>query len=91
MKIHLKGARVTIHAHYHMEGSALKGTLNGTCEGFDIDLAIESDEDQEKLAKLVKVAHQSCFTEDALERPVKLNRTHSLNGQPFEVGIPPKY
>lgn len=69
---------------FHIEGSVLKGTLKSSCLGFGVELAVESDEDQSEVAKMIQVAHNSCYAESALEQPVAITRTHFLNGAPFK-------
>jgi len=44
-----------------------------------------SDEDPEAIATAIRVAHASCYTEQALTRPVVINYTHRVNGKPFEM------
>lgn len=82
-------AQVKVTAHFQREGSLLRGTLQGRCTGFDIELRLDADEDEDRIARLIRAAHNSCFTEDALERPVQVNRTHLVNGRPLEVTLSP--
>ncbi len=72
-------------AHFHEQGSVLAGTAEGRCEGFEVEVSIESDEAPEKVAELIRLAHQMCFTEDALTGRVMLAKTHRLNGEPFKM------
>ncbi len=62
----------------------LAGSAEGQCDGFEIEVAMESDEDQEKISELIRLAHRMCFTEDALGGQ-KITRRHSLNGKPLTV------
>lgn len=63
----------------------LRGDSEGTCEGFEVELAIDSDEPQPEIAELIRLAHRMCFTEAALTGNVALTQWHFLNGQPFAV------
>ncbi len=64
----------------------LAGSAEGRCDGFEIELSLESDEDPEKIAGLIRLAHQMCFTEDALGGGrVRLTRVHRLNGKEIQV------
>ncbi len=54
-------------------------------EGFEIALAIESDEPPEQIARLLKMAHQLCFTEHALTSTIPLVQHHTLNGQSINL------
>lgn len=83
-KVALRDDRVKVTAYFLEQGSVLRGTKEGRCEGFEIELIIESDEPAGTIAGLIRLAHQMCFTEDALTRKVKLTTKHLLNGEPLE-------
>lgn len=85
-KLVLHDERVKVLAHFRESGSVLAGTAQGTCEGFDIQLSIESDVPVEEIVELMRLAHRMCFTEAALSGQVKLNTKHFLNGEAIEVG-----
>jgi len=82
-KLALRDERVRVNAHFRESGSVLAGTKAGRCEGFDIELSIETDAPAEEVAELIRLAHRMCFTEDALSGQVKLTTRHLLNGQPI--------
>ncbi len=63
----------------------LQGTSRGTCDGFEIEISLESDAPAGEIATLFRLAHQMCFTEDAIGGRAKLEKRHLLNGQPFDV------
>jgi hypothetical protein len=84
-KLAISDERVKVTAFFLEQGSVLRGTAEGRCEGFSIYLAIESDEPAEQISELIRLAHRMCFTEDALTGSVPLTIQHSLNGQPVEV------
>lgn len=82
----IQNERVKVTAHFHEQGSVLAGTAEGRCDGFDIELSLDSEEETAKIVELIRLAHQMCFTEDALSGRVKLSRSHLLNGKP--LGMP---
>ena len=84
-KLVLREERVKVLARFREQGSVLGGTSEGFCDGFEIELWLESDEPVEQMAELIRLAHRMCFTEVALAGEVKLVKRHRLNGQPFEV------
>ncbi len=84
-KLVLRDERVKVTAHFQEQGSVLRGTSEGRCEGFDIELSIESDEPVEEMAELIRLSHRMCFTEAALAKEVRLSSQHNLNGQSIEV------
>jgi len=77
----LHNDRVKVEAHFHEQGSVLAGTAEGWCEDFEIELAVESDEPEEKISELVRLAHRMCFTEDVLAKKVEVKTRHLLNGR----------
>jgi organic hydroperoxide reductase OsmC/OhrA len=81
----LRDERVKVVAHFRESGSVLAGTAQGVCEGFDIQLSIESDAPVEEIAELMRLAHRTCFTEHALSGQVKLTTKHLLNGEAIEI------
>ena len=83
-KFAIKDARIKVTAHFHEQGSVLQGTQTGSCDGFAIEVAIESEESPDKIAGLMELAHQMCFTEDVLTREMKLTTTHLLNGEAIQ-------
>ncbi len=85
LRLTLRDERVKVVAHFQEEGSVLKGNRSGTCEGFEITLAIEADEAPEQVVRLLKMAHQLCFTEHALTDTIPLIQRHTLNGQPINL------
>jgi uncharacterized OsmC-like protein len=84
-KLALRDERVRVTARFREDGSVLAGSKEGRCEGFDIQLSIESDEPAEEIAELIRLSHRMCFTEDALSGEVKLTTRHLLNGRSIEV------
>jgi organic hydroperoxide reductase OsmC/OhrA len=85
IKVPMKDAKVKVRSIFHMEGSALKGTLKGSCKGFQIDLHVESDAPRKKLDKLIKIAHNSCFLEDALSKAINIEYQNYINGEKVEA------
>ena len=73
-----------LHARFRREGSILQGTARASCEGFSIELLLESDAEPQRVKELVRMAHRTCFTEAALANPVPIEKTTVLNGQPLD-------
>lgn len=83
-KLAIRNDRVRVTAHFHEQGSVLRGDAEGFCDGFEVDISVESDEPVEAVRELIHLARQMCFTEKALmgSTPVAVRQT--LNGQ--EIG-----
>jgi hypothetical protein len=84
-KLALRNERVKVTAFFREQGSVLRGTAEGMCEGFDIELFIESDEPAEEIAELIRLSHRMCFTESALTGNIPMTNRHNLNGHPIAV------
>ena len=80
-KLALERARVKVSAHFSERGSVLRGTKEAGCEGFEIEIALDSREPAAEIAELLRLAHRMCFTEAALAAEVPLTARHLLNGQ----------
>jgi uncharacterized OsmC-like protein len=77
----LDDAQVDVLARFREEGSVLRGTAQGACERFEIEMIFESDEAEEEIVELIRMARQMCFTESALKGQVDLAHSYSLNGR----------
>ena len=74
---------------FHIEGSALAGTIRSHPLEFDSRVTVASPEPPEKIAHLVRVGENSCYVMQSLLAPVRVNTTTTLNGQPLDVGAFP--
>ena len=84
-KLVLTDDRVKVVAYFHEQGSVLQGTSEAACEGFEVELDIESDAPEEEITELIRLAHKMCFTEVALTEKVEVRRVNRLNGQTLSM------
>jgi organic hydroperoxide reductase OsmC/OhrA len=82
-KLSIRNDQVKVTAHFHEQGSVLRGDAEGFCDGFEVEISIDSDEPQEQIEELIRLARQMCFTEKALMSSVPLSVRQTLNG--FEI------
>ena len=85
MKIELKRVHVDQVIRFFRKGSILGGTIQSGSLGIEVEVDVESDESKDKIAHLVHVARESCFTHGALADPVPVETILRLNGQPLEL------
>ena len=85
MKLKLDKERVSVVARFEEAGSVLAGTKTGRCLGFDIQLSIDSPETANVISGLLRQAHATCYTEQALKGSVEIVTTHLLNGAVLPV------
>lgn len=84
-KIAIRNEQVKTLVRFHEEGSVLAGTKQGVCDGWEIQLSLESDHSPEEIRELYRLAHRMCFAEAALREGARPASVHFLNGQPLEV------
>jgi hypothetical protein len=86
MKLALENVRVDQTTRFYRQGSMLAGSIKSGSLGVEVTVDVDSDEPPERIAELVRVARQSCFTHGALVEPVTVETSLRLNGRPLEVG-----
>jgi uncharacterized OsmC-like protein len=69
-----------VTAHFHEQGSVLRGDAEGFCDGFEIEILMDSDESREKLNELIALSRKMCFTEKALTTSVPIKVKQNING-----------
>jgi len=85
MKVELKQVHVDQVVRFFRKGSILAGTIQSGSLGIEVQVDVESDEPKDKIARLVRVAQESCFTHGAIANPVPVETNVRLNGQPLEL------
>jgi uncharacterized OsmC-like protein len=85
MKIELKQVHVDQVIRFFRKGSILGGTIQSGSHGIEVQVDVESDESTDKIARLVRIAQESCFTHGALANPVPSETTVRLTGERLEL------
>ena len=85
LKIELKQVHVDQVIRFFRKGSILGGTIQSGSHGIEVQVDVESDESRDKIARLVRVAQESCFTHGAIAAPGPVETNVRLNGQPLEL------
>ena len=80
----IRNERVKVNAHFHEMGSIQQGSKTGSCDGFEVEVSLDTEEPPERIAELIRLAHEMCFTEAALLSPVPVTARHVVNGRPFD-------
>jgi len=78
-RLNISNERVIVNAHFHEQGSVLKGDAEGFCDSFDIEISIDSNEETQKIAELIRLARKMCFTEKALTGTVPVSVSQKIN------------
>jgi hypothetical protein len=87
MKLAIRNLRVKVGAEYHRAGSILARTATAGCDAIRTSVQLDSDEPEDRVADLMRVAENSCYTIGALRNPVPCELAVELNGRAIEVGV----
>jgi organic hydroperoxide reductase OsmC/OhrA len=82
----MKNEHVLVRAKFHEQGSVLKGDAEGFCDGFEVQITLDSDAPQSELKDLIRIARRMCFTEKALTGEVGVEVTQKINGIEIQIG-----
>ena len=63
----------------------LAGTFEGFCDGFEIEVSLDSDDPPAAIAEALRISHRACFTEHAITNQVSITKIELLNGKPLEA------
>ena len=69
-----------VTARFHEHGSVLRGDAEGFCDGFEVEIQLDSSEPATELEILITLARRMCFTEKALTGSIPVSVTQTLNG-----------
>jgi uncharacterized OsmC-like protein len=84
-RLSIRNERVNVTGFFHEQGSVLKGDAEGFCDGFEVEISLETDEPPEKIASLIQMSRKMCFTEKALTGSVEVRVSQNINGKRTEL------
>lgn len=90
LKVSFTAARCRVSAEWTSEGSVFAGTISSTCHGVRTTIEIDSDDDPARVAALVRNAEGGCYAQAALQQPVPVTGTVTLNGAPLDYSQYPR-
>ena len=80
-KLSINSARVHVEMDYYLSGSVLAGTVNSGVTEVRSRFEVSSDEPEEDIAYVVRLAKQGCFAERLVETAVPIESALILNGK----------
>ncbi len=83
LKVEFTSARCTVKAHWTSQGSVFAGTISSTCHGVETHVEIDSSDDVSRVAALLRNAESGCYAQSAIQQPVPVVGTATLNGSPM--------
>ena len=84
MKLNITRVRAHIAIHTELSGSVLAGTIKAGVPKVETHYEIESPDDPDQVAKVLRNARKGCYVRSALSNPVEFQDSTTLNGQAFE-------
>ena len=80
-KLTINSARVHVEMDYYLSGSVLAGTVNSGVIEVRSQFDVSSDEPEEDIAYVIRLAKRGCFAERLVETAVPIKSTLILNGK----------
>lgn len=84
LKVNLERPRCRVRAEYEMEGSALAGTIETYCVRLVTTVEVDSDDEPERIAAVLRNAEHGCHAQVTVERATPVTGAFVVNGQPFD-------
>src|SRR5918993_3773826 len=87
LKVKIDGMRMKVRGRYRVDGSVLADTIDAAMVGAEIEVEIDSPDDPERVARVLRNAERGCFVMQALLRPVPITATTRLNGAALPAAL----
>ncbi len=84
LKLVLEDVRIDQTLEIYRTGSTRAGTIKSGASGLAVHVEVVSDEPPDRIAELIRVAKNSCFTHGALGEVVPVTMSASLNSELLE-------
>jgi len=83
-KLAFRKARISQTTQFVRGGSVLKGDIYSAPGGIETTIDVDSDEPPEKVARVVRMAEQSCFAIQSMMQQTPVTARATLNGRPLD-------
>ena len=80
-KLSINEARVHVEMDYYLSGSVLAGTVKSGVTEVRSRFEVSSDEPEEAIAYVIRLAKQGCFAERLVETALPIKSKLILNGK----------
>ena len=84
-KIGITSAKVHVEMDYWLRGSVLRGDVVSGWNEVRTHFEVESDENEEAVLEVIRLAKAGCYAERLVETAVPLHSTAILNGKSVEL------
>ncbi len=83
MKVEISSVKAHVAVHFGLEGSVLAGTIQASAPRVEKNYEIESPEDRNRVAAVLRNARSGCWVRAAVANPTPFEDKSTLNGQPI--------
>ena len=83
----IKSATVHVEMDYFLTGSVLRGTVKSGCTEVRTHFEVESEEAEEEILDIIRLAKRGCYAENMVQTAVPLRSTYTLNGNEAAVTL----
>jgi hypothetical protein len=85
LKANYSNAQIKVTAQYARDGAILAGTIRSWCQSIRTEVSLDSDEPEERVRQLIRMAEASCYTLGTVRAATPTELVVTVNGEPFEV------
>ena len=83
MKVDISSVKAHVTVHFGLEGSVLAGTIQASAPKVETSYEIESPDDRERVAAVLRNARNGCWVRAAVANPTPFEDSSTLNGEPI--------
>ena len=83
MKVDISSVKAHVAVHFGLDGSVLAGTIEASAPKVETNYEIESTDDRERVAAVLKNARNGCWVRAAVANPTPFEDKSTLNGEPI--------
>ena len=83
MKVEISSVKAHVAVHFGLQGSVLAGTIQASAPQVETSYDIESPDDKDKVAAMLRNARNGCWVRAAVANPTPFSDKSTLNGQPI--------
>ena len=83
MKVEISSVKAHVAVHFGLQGSVLAGTIDASAPKVETSYDIESPDDKDKVAAVLRNARNGCWVRAAAANPTPFEDKSTLNGEPI--------
>ena len=81
MKVEISSVKAHVAVHFGLQGSVLAGTIEASAPKVETSYDIESPDDKQRVAAVLRNARNGCWVRAAVANPTPFEDRSTLNGE----------